>query len=71
MYVCSLMEQNCYHVSKRTTPLDLAPSAGTGQPAWGQQPRFVLSTCRVGFRNAAVNGTSVLIGFGTKSLIFQ
>jgi hypothetical protein len=37
MYICSLMEQNCYHVSKRTTPLDLTPSAGTDQPAQGAE----------------------------------
>jgi len=71
MYLCSLMEQNCYHVSKRTTALDFTPLAGTGQPAWGQQRRLLLSACRVGFRTARVNGTSVLIESGTKSLTFQ
>jgi hypothetical protein len=32
MYFCSLMEQNCYRVSKRLTPLDIVPLDGTCRP---------------------------------------
>ena len=69
MYVGSVMEQNCYLVSKRSTPLDNAPGSAPAN-RYGAVP-FVLSTSRVRFRIDTVNSTSVLLERGTKVLSFQ
>src|SRR5579859_6589844 len=70
MYFCSLTEQNCYHVSKRPTPLDNAPRLASASRVREQFP-LASSMCRVGFCNGAVNGTSVLLELVAKGLSYQ
>src|ERR1700722_18994175 len=53
------MEQNCYSVSKRLTPLDNVPIGG---PYWAatRKRSGVGSSERIRFPTVGVNGTSVL-----------
>jgi hypothetical protein len=64
MYSHSLMEQNCYIVSKRSTPLDNVPLHVALRNSFTAQ----LSTCSVKVRSDRVNGTSVLLVLSTKVL---
>jgi hypothetical protein len=46
-YFCSLMEQNCYHVSKRSTLLDNVPLNGTRRSGRGNSIRIVQDKSRI------------------------
>ena len=70
MEFCSTMEQKCYHVSKQTTVSDIVTSNGPRRSSTGQI-QYALSTLRIDSGTDAVNGTSVLLVLGTKSLSCQ
>jgi hypothetical protein len=70
MEFCSTMEQNCYHVPKRTTLSDIVSSNGPCRSSTGQI-QYTQSTLRVESGSGLVNGTLVLLGLGTKSLSCQ
>ena len=70
MEFCSTMEQNCYYVSKRTTISDIVSFNGPCRSYTGQI-QYTLSTLRLESRSGEVNGTSVLLVPGTKSLYSQ
>jgi hypothetical protein len=70
MYTRTLMEQNCYFVSKRSIPSDNVPADGPSRPLPGAIS-FALSTYKLEFCLGAVNSTSVLLELRTKRLSSQ
>ncbi len=70
MYVGSVMEQNCYYVSKRSIPSDNVPADGPSRPLPGAVS-FALSMYKLEFLLGGVNSTSVLLGLSTKGLSSQ
>jgi hypothetical protein len=70
MYVSSLMEQNCYLVSKRSIPSDNVPADGPSRPLPGAVS-FALSTYKLEFCLGGVNSTSVLSGLRTKRYLLN